>query len=408
MVKHLSLTSKQVKRSLCRDRSRRTGLWMGVAIGILAFPTVSFAADFSSVLAAQNGVTVSDSCSAGYCSVTNGVTGMLKTSQVQTLQNNWVSEINTMGESISAALEAQTSAMARGMTAVATNFNTMLKSLIPALLSAGYAAPKGVPHIAPLAGCSAPEISKQLGDSLGNVAATRAVFDQLSARYNNSTVSHTAAVQRIAQASPTALSPDTLLPPPLTASAAYPSAQDVGNYVSMLTNPLPAVQLTSGQLSTPAGIEWRAAVKSQQNAQTLAQSALDWLAGGTQPTMDAAPFQSLWTLSKMEGPMPGVAASAPGMSGPAISRNASLQMVANSFYANPKFQQGLTQATQVELMDNADILLNVVSEQDDQSLQALQYWAALLAHRYMTSTEGGSLSVINDAGGLARMQRIAN
>ncbi len=408
MTKNHALTRKSGGYRQGHRFVKRLALATSTAL-CLMHPGASQAASFASTLASQNGSTVQDvGCSAGYCTVTNTPVGMLTNSQVQSFQDNWVKEVNTMGESITAVQQSQTTAMGNAMSTAAKNFNTMLKSLIPSLLSEGYAAPKAVPHISPLSGCSAPAISKQLSEGSTNVAATREVFNQLDSQYNNSTVSHAAAVQRVAQAPASSLLPDTILPPPLTASAAYPKAADVSNYVTMLTNPLPAVQLTSGQKKTSAGVQWKAALHAQQNEQTLAQNALNWLAGDTQPTMDAAPFQTLWKASKMPGPMPGVAASAPGMSGPAISLNASLQAVANSFYANPQFETGITQATQVELMDHAAMLLNVASEQDDRSLMALQYWSAILANRYMDMIRATRLDGINQTVGQSRMQEVAN
>ena len=391
-----------------QETMRPTRRWAFVAWMILAGQPGAFAANFSSLVASNGASAHMQGCSAGYCTIPNQPQGALTTSQVQTFQDNWIKEINTMGQSITAAMQSQTAATSNAFSAANKNFNTMLKGLIPALLSQGYAAPKAIQSVSPLTGCSSPQLTQAMSAGLSNVAATKQVFNNLSQQYNNSTVSTAAAVQRLANMSPFSLQPSTIMPPPSTASAVYPKASDAANFVTVITNPLPPVQLTSGQKKTPAGVEWQAAVKAQQNRQTLAQSALNWLAGDTQPTMKADLFESIWKSSGLPGELPGVASSAPGISGPAISMNAGLQAVANALYANPSFQKRITEAPEGNLVTSAAMLTLIVSKQDLTSLKALEYMTSMLASQYSAQLQRTGVVQANAHNAQARAQTIQN
>lgn len=314
-----------------------------------------------------------------------------------------------MGEAITSGQQSQTSAMGNDLTALSKAFYSDLQKLIPALLTQRYVAPKSLsPLPTPFAGCSAAALSQELSKGIGNVAATQQVFNNVISQYNNATVSKQVAIQNLATMPPKSLTADAILPPALMASAAYPSANDAARYVTVLTNPLPPVQLNSDQKKSSAGVEWQAQVNAQQNRQTLAQAALNWLAGGTQPTMDAGMYQDLWKTSQMPGPMPGVAASAPGMSGPAVSRNAAMDIVSRSFYANPNFQKGLTTASKYQIEAQATILLGVSNANEEQSVHAMEYWTTLLASRYAAHLSGSAaLQKISDQSAYARSQSIA-
>lgn len=323
--------------------------------------------------------------------MTNQPQGMLTTNQVQTFQNNWINATQAMGEAVTAATQAQTTAMTQALDGLSKTYIQMLRDTVPALLSARYVTQNlGTPPAAPMGGCSSAQISRQLGQGIDNVAATRQVFNQVLAQYNASTTSAAMAVARAANAPTNSYY---ILPPANTASAAYPSASAAANYIALVTNPLPPVQLASWQKSTPSGVQWQALVHAQTNQIALAQHALSWLASNTQPTMDAAPFESLWAQSQLPGTMPGVSQNAPGRAGvPSISRDMAMQVVTNSFFANPDFQKKLTQSTQSNLVKTAAMLQSAASAQDLQSLTALEYLVALEASRYAASLRPGIIA----------------
>ncbi|WP_369572730.1 hypothetical protein [Acidithiobacillus sp. IBUN Pt1247-S3] len=170
--------------------------------------------------------------------------------------------------------------------------------------------------------------------------------------------------------------------------APMPTSQQSAQAIANLTNPLPPVQLTSGQKGTAGGRQWSAEQNAVNSRLSMAQNALAQIAAWHQPTIDGQAFVQQWQEMLQEAqtntansggsglPPP------PGSDGNHISPDGALDLAIQARYASPKWYVQLQAQTPSGVLKDLFQMGGIGLRVHYQEMVMAEYLAGLSAVQY--------------------------
>jgi hypothetical protein len=248
--------------------------------------------------------------------------------------------------------------------------------------------------------CNQPNTMQDIAQGMVANRQMATDFGSVLTGYDTGNLSAMSSLTNLSGAQGNTLTASSIFPTALSSSV-YPTPSEAAQAIAHLTEPLPPVQLTKTQKSTPAGTNWRASEHAVNAKMSMAQNALSTIAAWHQPTITAQPFVQQWQSMQSAAQSstgtgatsPGAAQNPPGVnSSGKISPDGALNLLVEARYANANWYTHLSVESEPGVLKEITEMEAVNLREHWESLRMSEYLAGLsglqYAHQVVTPTNG--------------------
>ncbi|MBU2741463.1 hypothetical protein [Acidithiobacillus albertensis] len=385
----------------------RRALLQAIGLGIVALPTIAWAAGSSSDISTNFATLPPGSWVVGtaYCACSAANGNFVQPSDLMASQQNLEQAILAMGKALNTGQMQQMSALEQEENQKLqeqTQFHEQLLAkenlqyLNSRMASTGPTAGnassgsqttilngKTVAVNEPGSLCNEESMAQDIGQGMAVNRQMAGSFGQVLAGYDVSNLSAMATLKNLANAPTNTLSASSIFPTAM-ASSSYPSPSEAAQTVAHLTEPVPPVQLTAAQKKTKAGQLWQASEHAIQAKMSMAQNALATIAAWHQPTISASYFVSKWqSMQKASNASNSSSSLPPGVdSNNKISPDGALNLMVQARYANPNWYSLMAVQTMPGAIKDLTEMEAISLRVHWESLRMSEYLAGLSADEY--------------------------